>query len=56
MTTHDVRMHGFSRRHTVTQALEWLDAQLRTLDSEDVPLREAAGRVLAATVVSENSL
>ena len=50
---HDVRMHGFSRRHTVAQALEWLDAQLRTLDAEDVPLRDAAGRVLASAVVSD---
>lgn len=49
----DVRMHGFSRRHTVAQALEWLDAQLRTLDSEDVPLRDAAGRVLTSPVVSD---
>jgi molybdopterin molybdotransferase len=46
-------MHGFSRRHTVAQALEWLDAQLRTLDAEDVPLRDAAGRVLASAVVSD---
>ena len=45
---HDVRMQGFARRHTVQQALAWLDAQLRTLDAEDVPLRAAAGRVLAA--------
>jgi molybdopterin molybdotransferase len=46
-------MHGFSRRHTVAQALEWLDRQLRRLDSEDVPLRDAAGRVLASAVVSD---
>src|SRR5688572_24667197 len=46
-------MHGFSRRHTVNQALQWLDAQLRTLDAEDVPLRDAAGRVLASAVVSD---
>ena len=50
---HDVRMHGFSRRHTVAQALEWLDARLRPLESEDVPLRDAAGRVLASAVVSD---
>ena len=50
---HDVRMHGFIRRHTVAQALEWLDARLRTLDAEDVPLRDAAGRVLASAVVSD---
>src|SRR5688572_23252598 len=46
-------MHGFSRRHTVNEALQWLDAQLRTLDAEDVPLRDAAGRVLASAVVSD---
>ncbi len=45
-------MHGFSRRHTVEQALAWLDAQLHQLASEDVPLREAAGRVLSTPVIS----
>ena len=46
-------MQGFTRRHTVQEALSWLDAQLRTLDAEDVPLRDAAGRVLASAVVSD---
>src|SRR5687767_14970654 len=46
-------MHGFTRRHTVQEALSWLDAQLHTLDAESVPLRAAAGRVLASAVVSE---
>jgi molybdopterin molybdotransferase len=46
-------MHGFSRRHTVGQALAWLDAQLHPLDAEDVPLRMAAGRALAAAIVSD---
>jgi len=45
-------MIGFSRRHTVEAALAWLDAQLRALDVETVPLRGAAGRVLAAPIVS----
>src|SRR5205809_5300445 len=45
-------MHGFSHRHTVHAALTWLDAQLHTLDAEQVPLRSAAGRVLAAPVIS----
>ena len=45
-------MHGFTRRHTVRAALAWLDAQLRTLDSEAVPLGAASGRVLAAPIVS----
>ena len=48
----DVRMHGFTRRHTVQAALSWLDGQLHTLEPECVPLRAAAGRVLAASVVS----
>src|SRR5215208_1707758 len=46
-------MHGFTRRHTVQEALSWLDVQLRTLDAEDVPLRDAAGRILASAVVSD---
>ena len=45
-------MHGFSHRHTVPAALAWLDAQLHTLDGEPVPLRSAAGRVLAAPIIS----
>ena len=48
----DVRMHGFSHRHTVQAALAWLDAQLRALDIETVPLRAAARRVLATPIVS----
>jgi molybdopterin molybdotransferase len=50
---HDVRMHGFARRHTVQAALAWLDPQLRTLEAEVVPLRSAAGRVLAASIASD---
>jgi molybdopterin molybdotransferase len=49
----DVRMRGFARRHTVEAALAWLDAQLQPLEAELVPLQEAAGRVLAAAVVSQ---
>jgi molybdopterin molybdotransferase len=48
----DVRMRGFAQRHTVNAALAWLDAQLLPLGSEVVPLRNAAGRVLATSVVS----
>jgi molybdopterin molybdotransferase len=49
----DVRMRGFAQRHTVDAALAWLDAQLQPLTAEKVPLRVAAGRVLAASVVSD---
>lgn len=48
----DVRMQGFARRHTVADALAWLDGQLYPLPSEDVPLLAAGGRVLAEPVVS----
>jgi len=46
-------MRGFARRHTVAAALEWLDAQLRPLDAEMVPLGVASGRVLASAVTSD---
>jgi len=49
----DVRMRGFVRRHTVEAALAWLDAQLMPLGDEIIPLQTAAGRVLAAPVVSD---
>lgn len=48
----DVRMHGFTRRQTVAAALAWLDAHLHPREPETVPLRAAAGRVLATTIVS----
>jgi len=51
--TDDVRMRGFTARHTVAAALEWLDSQLQPLNAEDVPLRLAAGRVLASSVTSD---
>jgi molybdopterin molybdotransferase len=49
----DVRMRGFAHRQTVEAALAWVDAQLRPLGAEILPLRMAAGRVLATPVVSE---
>src|ERR1700674_1397316 len=49
----DVRMRGFSQRHTVDAALAWLDAQLHPLATEVVPLRIAAGRVLSTSIVSD---
>jgi molybdopterin molybdotransferase len=49
----DVRMRGFAKRHTVPDALAWLDAQLHQLPAEEIPLARATGRVLAASVISE---
>ncbi len=43
----DVRMRGFARRTTVADALKWLDERTGRLGEETVPLRQAAGRVLA---------
>ncbi len=48
----DVRMRGFARRHTVAAALAWLDAHLQPPETEALPLQAAAGRVLAADVIS----
>src|SRR5688572_28583880 len=49
----DVRMRGFARRQTVAAVLAWRDDQLRPLDHEPVPLREAAGRVLTSAITSD---
>jgi len=46
-------MRGFAHRHTVEAALAWLDGQLTPRPTERLPLRMAAGRVLATPVVSE---
>ena len=51
----DVRMRGFAQRTTVEAALAWVDSALPTfgdLDSEEVSLLSAAGRVLARDVTS----
>jgi len=49
----DVRMRGFAKRQSVSEAIAWLDSQLRPLPVEDVPLHLAAGRVLSNPVVSD---
>src|SRR5688572_25975583 len=49
-------MRGFAKRHTVAQALGWLDAQLQPLEAESVPLGLAAGRVLANPVASDGDV
>src|SRR6185369_386427 len=48
----DVRMRGFAHRQTVAAALAWLDAELKALGPERLPLADAAGRVLALPIVS----
>lgn len=48
----DVRMRGFTRRTPVAEAWAWLDGQVRALGIEMVCIAQAAGRVLAAGIVS----
>src|SRR5215510_8733384 len=48
----DVRMRGFARRTTVDAALAWIDAHCQRLPTERISIWQAAGRVLAADVIS----
>jgi len=48
----DVRMRGFQQRTEVSAVLQLLDSRLHRLGAEEVGLREAAGRVLAADVTA----
>jgi molybdopterin molybdotransferase len=53
VTYRDVRMRGFRSRADVAEVVAWVDARPAPLAAEAVPLDRAAGRVLAAAVVSE---
>lgn len=48
----DVRMRGFTRRTTVSVAIDWIDRNARPLPAEIIPLGESGGRVLAETAIS----
>ncbi len=48
----DVRMRGFARRTSVSDAVRWVDEHARPCDGERLPIRQSAGRVLCAPVVS----
>lgn len=45
-------MRGFARRNTVADVLTWLDERIERLGRQTVPLRQAAGRVLAQEMQS----
>ena len=49
----DVRMRGFQTRTEVAQLIDWIDQRLAALETEWIPLTEAAERVLAQDIVSE---
>lgn len=48
----DVRMRGFTSRHTVEEAWAWLDSRAVVREPEVVPLEHATGRVLAEPLVA----
>src|SRR5438552_9580226 len=52
----DVRMRGFRDRADVAEVLGFLAARLEALPDESVRLQEAAGRVLAADLVSDRAV
>lgn len=52
MSGKDISMVGFERRTSVDKAWQWLSEHCRPLASESMPLKRAAGRVLAENVVS----
>src|SRR5258708_4588816 len=52
----DVRMRGFAQRTTVEEALAWVDSVLPgvgDLPIDEVPLLEAADRVVARDIISQ---
>ncbi len=49
----DIRMRGFQDRTEVADVVALLTAQLLPLGPESIPLREAAGRVLAVEVTAD---
>jgi molybdopterin molybdotransferase len=48
----DVRMHGFYERTEVAAVVALIEARVRRMGIEQVPLRQAAGRVLAGDVTA----
>src|SRR5262245_6013286 len=48
----DVRMRGFARRTTVEVVLAWIDVHCRPMSGEQISIWQAAGRVLAADIIS----
>lgn len=52
----DVRMRGFASRHTVDAAWAWLDSVVKSLPPEEIPLAQAAGRVLTSPLVASHNV
>ena len=52
----DVRGRGFADRISLERATEWIDAHSAALRAEEIELRTAAGRVLAAAMDAERAI
>lgn len=48
----DIRQEGFADRVPVEKALEWIDSHRTLGDAEEIPVEEAAGRVLTQPFVA----
>jgi len=51
-SSRDVRMRGFSQRHRVAAAWDWIDEHASPLEAETVSYLDACNRVLAADVLA----
>jgi molybdopterin molybdotransferase len=52
----DVRLEGFADRIPLEEAVQWIDSHSKALDSEEIPVEKAAGRVLAQPFVSPRDM
>ncbi len=52
----DVRLKGFANRSSVDEAISWIDNHSNTLDSEQVSIEDAAGRMLAEPFAAPRDL
>jgi molybdopterin molybdotransferase len=50
----DPRMRGFKTRTSVEALMSWIAQRIQTLESEEVELGQASGRVLARDIVAPN--
>ena len=50
---HDIRMRGFANRASVCDALAWIDRALPPLQTEQLPIHSACGRMLTQSVISD---
>jgi molybdopterin molybdotransferase len=52
----DARMRGFKTRTSVEEVLAWIAERIHPLESEEIALRDACGRVLARDIVAAGAV